>query len=33
MSTQTHDHAGHNHAEPAHDDQHGPAKGLTRWLF
>jgi cytochrome c oxidase subunit 1 len=31
MSTTTHDHAGHSHE--GHDDHHGPAKGLTRWIF
>ncbi|MEO8224676.1 MAG: cytochrome c oxidase subunit I, partial [Gammaproteobacteria bacterium] len=40
MSTKTHDHAGHDHghahggaAHDDHDEHHGPAKGLTRWLF
>ncbi|MEO7387228.1 MAG: cbb3-type cytochrome c oxidase subunit I, partial [Gammaproteobacteria bacterium] len=37
MSTTTDSHAGHGHGDHAHDAQnhaaHGPAKGLTRWLF
>ena len=35
MSTATHPHAGHTHdaAHAQHEDHHGPAKGLTRWLF
>ena len=30
MSTTTHAHAGHAHED--HDDHHGPAKGLMRWI-